>query len=149
MTSIHEKKIIEWKTNKKLTKTFNINFEKWLMKTKMMRIFSTFLILTSLSKIAKLMFLKREMINYEWKQMISNMLYKFQRTKSSYEKKMKIICEHRFCFKLSIINWFINKMWKSNESIIFCTMKSINSLILYWMNDVRKKISKNVIKIIN
>jgi hypothetical protein len=120
------------------------------MRTHKMRVFSTFLRLSTLSNTASLKFTNMKNIDfdYNWVRMIFNRLYELQTIDFFYKKHIEDIYAFENSLKIKIIHALITKTWELKKKTVFCIISSINALILYWVNfNQREALSKIIFEI--
>lgn len=110
----------------------------WIMKIRISRILSTFWRLKSLLTTKELRYTLNEINKNDWIKMTVNQIYQLKCKNASYEIEVRVFCDPKHGFKIATVSYLINKIWEKNKQIVFCTIKLINALILYWMNDVQK-----------
>jgi hypothetical protein len=130
---IYAAAIVNWEKSNKLKFRSDINVNDWLMRARKMRVFSTFLRLSTLSNTASLKFIDMKNIDFDhnWVRMIFNQLYELQTIDSLYKRHIEDICTFENSLKIKIIHALITKTWELEKKIVFCIINSINALILY------------------
>jgi hypothetical protein len=138
---LHAITVVNWEKFNKIKLRSEINVNDWLIKTRRMRVLSTFSRLSTLSNTTSLKFTDIENIYFvhNWVKMIFKRLYELQSTNSFYKKHIEKIYAFENSSKIKTIHNLITREWNSKEKTMFCIMNSTNALILYWINFILRK----------
>ena len=104
----------------------------WMRLNRKLRILSIFLALKNIDKTKNFEWTSAKITKNKWasKSFESNHVI----VKSSYWQNIDELTNHVNASKLTKIRNLIKNDWEREEKIVFCTMSSVNTLILYWVN---------------